>query len=84
MRRQILNGLIELKERRQISLKEFVRLSLSKDLEHQAVSSDHALDAIICAYLTALFVTQRPLFTDPFDQDDDKVLLEGWIYSLKD
>jgi hypothetical protein len=84
IRRQILSGLFELKERRQIALKEFIRLSISKELERQAIASDHALDAVICAYLTALFVTQRPAFSDPFEQDDDKVLLEGWIYSLKE
>jgi hypothetical protein len=84
VRRQILSGLIELKERRQISLKEFIRLTVSKELEHQILSTDHALDALIACYVTALFVTQRKLFTDPFEQDDESVLLEGWIYSPRE
>jgi hypothetical protein len=84
VRRQILYGMLELKDRKKIAHKDTIRLTISKELEHQAISSDHALDAVIASYITALFVTQRPTFSDPFNQDDDKVLLEGWIYSLQD
>jgi hypothetical protein len=84
VRRQILGGLIELKERRQISLKDFIRLAMKKEIEHQIVNSDHALDAVIAAYVTALFVAAPQHFADPFEAGDLNVLLEGWIYSLRE
>lgn len=84
MRRQILDGLLDLKERRQISLKDFIRLSIKKEIEHQIVNSDHALDAVIAGYVTALFIAAPQLFTDPFAAGDLNVLLEGWIYSLSE
>jgi hypothetical protein len=83
IRRQIISGIIELRERKQISFKEMVRLSMPKDVETQALQSDHALDAVIACYLTALFVSSPSLFADPFSLDNSDVLLEGWIYSLK-
>jgi hypothetical protein len=82
VRRQILDGLAELRERKNISFKEFVRLSVPKELERTALDSDHALDAVIASYITALFVSKPELFTEPFAQNDLAVLLEGWIYSV--
>lgn len=83
VRRQIIAGLSELRERKLISIKELVRISISKEVERVMLSSDHAIDAVIASYLTALYTAAPQLFTDPFDSDDPNVLLEGWIYSLK-
>ena len=83
VRRQILAGLVNLRDRKQISMKDLIRLSLTKTVESQVLSSDHALDAAIACYTTALYVTAPQLFGDPYASDNEDVLIEGWIYSLK-
>jgi hypothetical protein len=83
IRRQILGGLADLRERKKISYKEFIRLSVPKELERVVLESDHALDAMIASYITALFVSKPELFSDPFEKNDLAVLLEGWIYNVR-
>lgn len=83
LRRKILKGLIELKETKGVTFREYPRLSVNKQLEHHAIESDHALDAIVACYTSALFLAKPELFADPLDSDNLDVLLEGWSYRLK-
>lgn len=83
VRRKILYGLLELRERHGLTFKEFARLSVGKKLEHTLLSNDHALDACIAAHIAANFAHSPQLLSDPFETNDLNVLLEGWIYSYR-
>lgn len=52
-----------------------------KFIEKQMTENDHALDAVISCYSTAIWQTAKEFFKDPFASDDENVLVEGWIYS---
>lgn len=82
LRRKMLKDLTELREKKGITFKEFPRLSINKQIEHFAIESDHALDAIVACYTSALYVALPKLFADPFASDNLEVLLEGWIYRI--
>ncbi len=62
VRRQIVAGLVNLRDRKQVSMKDLIRLSLTKTVESQVIASDHALDAAIACYTTALYMTSPQLF----------------------
>lgn len=81
VRRKILHGLVELRDKKGLTYKDCPRLKISKGFERLAIDSDHALDAIVALYATALFVDTPQLFDDPLGADNLDVLLEGWIYS---
>lgn len=81
-RRKIISGLINLRDRKQITYKDYVRLSCSNQLLSQLVANDHALDAVVAAYTTAMFVAHPNLFGDPLSLDNLDVLIEGWIYAF--
>lgn len=80
-RRSILDDMINLKERKGAAYRDWPRLSMSKQLEHTAIESDHALDAVIACYTVAIWSQHPEVFTDPLSADDLAVLLEGWIYA---
>ncbi|HEY9712541.1 MAG TPA: DUF429 domain-containing protein [Chroococcales cyanobacterium] len=80
-RRDIIKNLIEIRERKGITHKDCLRLNLSPKVQHIAVESDHALDALIACYTAALWASVPAYFRDPFSMDDVEILLEGWIYS---
>lgn len=77
-RHKILHGLASLQSEAKFG--RFPVLSLNSKLEHQCVESDHALDALLACYATALWADNPASCTDPFACDDADVLLEGWIY----
>jgi hypothetical protein len=80
-RERIANGLVSLRDRKGLTYQKFPRLHLAKRWINQAVDSDHALDAILACYATAIYVTEPGLFKDPLETDNLDVLFEGWIYN---
>lgn len=56
------------------------KLVLPNKLEHLCVESDHALDALLACYATALWLDNPSNCADPYEADNADVLLEGWIY----
>lgn len=77
-RHHILHGLLNAPNNERY--KQCPRLILNQKLEHQCVDSDHALDAVLACYATALWLNEPAHCADPFTADDEAVLLEGWIY----
>ncbi len=77
-RHKILQGLLGLQSNDKY--KRCPRLVLNGKLEHQCVESDHAFDALLTCYGTALWLDYPACCADPFASDDNDVLLEGWIY----
>ncbi len=53
---------------------------MNKNMHASVINSDHALDAVIACYTTAIFAHSKEMFVDPFSLNDLDVLLEGWIY----
>lgn len=80
-RRDIIKQLLELRERKGVTCKDCPRLTIDKSLQFQAVESAEALDAVISCYTTAIWLASPFLFGDPYDCDNENVLLEGWIYA---
>jgi len=81
VRRELLKKLIELREQGGERFRHFPRLTVAKELQHVAIDSDDALDAVIACYAAAVWVAAPELFLDPLDCDSEDVLLEGWIYA---
>ena len=77
-RHKILQGLLALTD--QQKYKRCPGLILNSKIERQCVESDHALDALLACYATALWLDNPACCADPFASNDDDVLLEGWIY----
>lgn len=80
-RKQMIEKLVNLREKGGAAFREFPRLNLDKKLQHLAVESADALDAILCCYSAAIWLSAPALFRDPLDCDSEDVLLEGWIYA---
>lgn len=80
-RERILHSLVSLRERKGITYQKFPKVTISKGCINQAIQSDHALDAILACYSTAVFLMEPSLFKDPLDTDNLDVLIEGWIYN---
>lgn len=76
-RHKLLQGLISAKERTRNSAPKLV---LPQKLEHLVVDSDHAFDALVACYATAMHAHDAGVFADPFSCDSVDVLIEGWIY----
>lgn len=81
IRAEILNGMIDLRERKGLTYQKFPRLHVPPKLKHSFTESDHALDSLIACYASATYLAEPSLFADPLDGDNMDVLLEGWIYS---
>lgn len=81
VRRKIIQGLVDLRDKKGLTYKDCPRLTISKGIERLCEGSDHALDAVVALYATALFVSAPQLFDDPLNADNLDVLLEGWIYT---
>lgn len=77
---RIVENLIEIRDKG-ISHKDCPRVSISPALKHMAIESDHALDAVIACYTTAMWIMVPGLFQDPLALNEIDVFLEGWIYS---
>ena len=82
-RANILSGLVTLREKKGISYQQYPRLSVAKKFEKLIIDSDHALDSLVACYTTACYLLSPQLFDDPFAADNLDVLVEGWIYELK-
>lgn len=81
VRRKIVQNLVELRDKKGLTYKDCPRLTISKGFERLAIESDHALDAIVALYASALYAGTPQLFDDPLSSDNLDVLLEGWIYT---
>ncbi len=79
-RKQILKGLVTIRDSKRKGIELCPRISINKNLEKIALESDHALDAVIACYATAIWKAAPQLNKDPLSTDDLNVLLEGWIY----
>lgn len=80
-RRTLLNKLIGLRDRNEEIWRVVPRLTVDKKLQHIAVESDDALDALIACYATATWMVAPSLYEDPFECDSEDMLLEGWLYA---
>ncbi len=81
MRKSIVENLVQIRERKGISHKDCPRLSIGAAARNQAIESDHALDALIACYTTAMWHMAPHHFQEPLSLDQIEVLVEGWIYS---
>lgn len=79
IRHKLLQQLLNLKSAN-TRFKDLPQLVLNKKIEHLAVDSGEALDAVISCYGTALSVYEPQLFADPLESNNLDVLLEGWAY----
>lgn len=79
-RHKILQGLLSAPNTDKF--KGYPKLILNSKLEHLVVDSDHALDALLACYATAVWLDEPAHCTDPFASDEADVLLEGWIYEI--
>lgn len=82
-REKMVQSLMKVKERKAISFKDFPPLIVQKNFMHNFIHSDHAVDALISCYTTAMFVFAPEHFDNPFSADKLEVLLEGWTYRVK-
>lgn len=80
LRRDILDGLINLREKGGKKFEDCPRLHVDNSLKGMLIASDHAIDALVACYAAALFHSKPELFPDPLDSDNLNVLIEGWIY----
>ena len=81
LRKEIVDGLINLRERGDHRYETCPRLSMDNASKGQFIASDHALDALAACYGAAVFAQQKDLFPDPFDANNLNILLEGWIFA---
>ena len=80
-RKDIINGLIGLRERGDQRFADCPRLEIDNSIKGKIIASDHAVDAIVCCYAAGLYASQPELFPDPLDANNLNILLEGWIYA---
>lgn len=83
VRRTIVENLIQIRERKGVSHKDCPKLSVGPAARSAAMDSDHALDALVACYTTAMWQMASHLFQEPLSLDQVEVLVEGWIYSPK-
>jgi hypothetical protein len=81
VRRQIVDGLLNIRERGGQKYQDCPRLNMTNAIKGQVIASDHALDALVACYAAGLYFANPELFPDPLDFDNECVLTEGWIYA---
>jgi hypothetical protein len=81
MRKEIVRRLTRIRESKLPGREHCPFLTLSKGAERAAQESDHALDAVLACFSTAMWQMSPKLFKDPYETDDMNVFLEGWIYT---
>lgn len=81
VRREIVDGLLNLREKGGAKYQGCPRLNMTNAIKGQIIASDHALDALVACYAAGLYFANPELFPDPLDFDNDCVLTEGWIYA---
>ncbi len=80
VRKEIVSGLINLRERGNAKYQECPRLHIDNSIKGQIIASDHAVDALVACYCSALLFGNPKFFPDPWKVGNDNILLEGWIY----
>ncbi len=80
LKKDIVDGLIHLRERGDKKYEDCPRLHIDNSLKGAIIASDHAVDALVACCGAALFHSKPALFPDPLASNNDNVLLEGWIY----
>jgi predicted nuclease with RNAse H fold len=81
LRKQILEGLVQLREKGGSAYRDYPRLTINKSLQHQALVSADALDAVVACYTIAVWSVLPGAFADPLSLDNENVLLEGWAFA---
>lgn len=79
-RHHIIQSLLDIRKNRGLTYRNVPQMSMNKNMMTAVVNNDHALDAVIACYTTAMFADAREYFIDPFSLDNLNILLEGWIY----
>lgn len=87
-RHEIIQSIMDIKSTRALTYKDVPKLIMNKSMYTTVVNNDHALDAVLACYNTAMWQHSKEfsrdystkLFVDPLDLDNMDVLLEGWIY----
>lgn len=82
-REKMVLSLMKVKERKALTFKDLPPLIVQKNFMHNFVHNEHAVDALISCYTTAMFVHAPEHFDDPLASDALEVLLEGWTYRVK-
>ena len=80
-RKEIVDGLIHLRERGDSRYKDCPRLEMDNTIKGQVVASDHALDALVACYASAIYASTPELYPNPLDANNLNILLEGWIFA---
>jgi hypothetical protein len=81
VRKEIIKQLSKIRNKKIAGIEKCPQISWGKFIEKQMTENDHALDAVISCYSTAIWQTTKEFFQDPYASDDANVLVEGWIYS---
>lgn len=81
VRREIVDGLINLRERGGKRFQDCPRIHIDNSLKGGIIASDHAVDALVACYGACLYHSNPQLFIDPWDCGNENMLLEGWIYA---
>jgi len=81
VRKEIVDGLLYMREREGNKYQDCPRMHMDNSIKGQIMASDHAIDALVACYGACLFHAKPQLFLDPWDSDNENMLLEGWIYA---
>jgi hypothetical protein len=79
-RKTIIRQLVNLRETGDSALRDVPRLSMNAQMESVVITSDDAFDAVVACYTAGIFVTAPRYFSDPYENDNLDVLIEGWIF----
>lgn len=80
LRAEIVRALLEFREHA-TNTALLPRIVIPKHFVQIASDSPDALDSIISVYTSCLLFVRPQLFDDPFESNDSRVLLEGWLYA---
>jgi hypothetical protein len=80
VRKEIVDGLIYLRETGGEKFQNCPRLHIDNSLKGALLASDHTVDALVACYGAALYHERPQLFDDPWESDSENMLVEGWIY----
>lgn len=81
VRKEIIDGLLHLRDAHGQKYEDCPRLHIDNTMKGALLASDHTIDALVACYGAALYHSKPQLFNDPWDSDNENMLLEGWIYA---
>lgn len=81
VRKEIVDGLLHLKDANGDKFHDCPRLHIENSLKGALLAHDHTVDALVACYGAALYHSMPKLFDDPWDFGDENMLVEGWIYA---